>query len=59
MKLSTISSKGQITVPKRIRDMLNLNEGDQIAFILENGNIVVRKANVRIHIEDLEGLAIE
>ena len=31
---STLTSKGQITVPKAIRDKLNLSEGDKLEFIL-------------------------
>ena len=33
MILSTLSSKGQITIPKRIREHLNLGGSDKIAFI--------------------------
>ena len=31
---STLTSKGQITIPKAIRDQLRLSEGDQLEFIL-------------------------
>ena len=31
---STLTSKGQITIPKFIREQLNLSEGDQLEFIL-------------------------
>ncbi|WP_390889297.1 AbrB/MazE/SpoVT family DNA-binding domain-containing protein [Leptodesmis sichuanensis] len=37
MLTSTITSKGQITIPKAIRDLLNLHPGDRIDFIVENG----------------------
>ena len=43
MASSTISSKGQTTLPKEIRDYLNLNVGDEIEFIiLPDGDIVIR-----------------
>ena len=32
---ATITSKGQVTVPKPIRDRLHLKTGDRIDFILE------------------------
>ncbi|MCK5147967.1 AbrB/MazE/SpoVT family DNA-binding domain-containing protein [bacterium] len=36
--LTTLTSKGQLTVPKAIRDRLNLHPGDKIEFILDNKN---------------------
>jgi len=35
MPLSTITSKGQITVPKEVRDVLGLKTGDRVDFRLE------------------------
>ncbi len=35
MEISRLSSKGQVTIPKSIRDMLNLSEGDRVAFVVE------------------------
>jgi AbrB family looped-hinge helix DNA binding protein len=31
----TVTSKGQVTIPKRIRDKLGLSEGTEVEFILE------------------------
>lgn len=36
MSLSTITSKGQITIPKEIREKLMLGTGDKIEFVLTN-----------------------
>lgn len=33
---STITSKGQITIPKEVRENLDLNRGDRIEFVKEN-----------------------
>lgn len=46
MEVSRISSKGQVTIPKSIRDLLKLNEGDRVAFIEENGKVVITKASL-------------
>lgn len=38
--LATITSKGQITLPKGIRDRLHLRAGDKIEFVvLEDGRV--------------------
>jgi AbrB family looped-hinge helix DNA binding protein len=33
---ATMSSKGQVTIPKPIRDQLHLNEGSKLEFSLDN-----------------------
>ena len=43
----TLTSKGQVTIPKAVRDMLGIGPGSEIEFGIENGNIVIRKAGVR------------
>ncbi len=43
MPRSTMTSKGQVTVPKEIRDKLQLRPGDRLVFTLDrNGNMSVR-----------------
>lgn len=39
---STISSKGQITVPQEIRKRLGLRTGDRVEFVVEEGRTVLR-----------------
>ena len=41
MELAKITSKGQITLPISIRKMLNLKDGDKVAFIEKNGQYIV------------------
>ena len=44
--LATMTSKSQITLPKDVRLMLQLEPGDKVAFLpLPDGQIVVSKAN--------------
>lgn len=38
MPSATITSKGQVTIPKQIRDRLNLKTGDTVNFELESDN---------------------
>ena len=37
---ATVTSKGQITLPKALRDHLHLAAGDRVEFILEENNVV-------------------
>ena len=41
MELAKITAKGQITLPISIRRMLNLKEGDKVAFIEKDGNYII------------------
>ena len=39
---SAITSKGQITIPKAIRDQLNLTPGDKVKFFIQpDGHLVI------------------
>ena len=43
MEISRITSKGQTTIPKRIRESCGLREGDSVAFSVEDGAVIMRK----------------
>ncbi len=44
-KSSSISKKGQTTIPVEIREKLSLKEGDSVVYDLRpNGEITIRKA---------------
>ncbi len=45
MATATLTSKGQTTIPKEIRDHLNLKPGDKISFKIEDGRVVLRAKN--------------
>ena len=38
-----VTSKGQITIPKEVRDALGINEGDQIVFRVEQHRALLAK----------------
>lgn len=53
MELSRVSSQGQVTVPKAIRERLNLREGDRVAFLEQRGAVILTKASV-VALRDLQ-----
>ncbi|MHA2173047.1 MAG: AbrB/MazE/SpoVT family DNA-binding domain-containing protein [Candidatus Kariarchaeaceae archaeon] len=44
METSKVTKKGQITIPKAYRELLNLQTGESVIFTLENGNLILKKA---------------
>jgi len=55
MPSATLTSKGQITLPKTIRDLLRLGVGDRVDFIVkEDRTVVLRPATVDVR--ELKGL---
>lgn len=44
MPSSTLSSKGQITVPVEVRKRLGLKPGDRVEFALDEGRTTLRRA---------------
>lgn len=45
---TTLTSKGQVTIPKAVRDQLNLKPGNKVEFRLNDaGEVVVRKSGER------------
>jgi AbrB family looped-hinge helix DNA binding protein len=47
--LSTVTSKGQITLPKAVRDHLRLRSGDRVEFlVLEDGRVELVSATAPV-----------
>ena len=47
MPSTTLTSKGQVTIPKAVRDELGLRVGDRVAFrVLEDGTVVVEPETI-------------
>ena len=38
----TLSSKGQVTIPRQIREILNIKQGDAVDFIVEKGIVKLK-----------------
>ena len=55
MPRATVTSKGQVTIPRSIRRALKVGAGDQLDFVLESGGRVVVQPVVR-DVGELKGL---
>ena len=54
MSTTTLTSKGQITLPKDVREHLHVAEGDRIEFVIEPDGLV-RVRTVSGSVQDLYG----
>lgn len=54
MPTSTLTSRGQTTIPKAIREALQLQPGDRVEFIQEDDRVVLRRA--ASDLTELDGL---
>lgn len=43
VSVGKVTSKGQVTIPKEIRETLGVNEGDKLIFLVEGDKVVLRK----------------
>ena len=67
MPSATITSKGQLTLPKSIRERLRLGAGDRVDFVVtDDGTVVLRPATVDVrelkgflHRRGLKPLSVE
>jgi antitoxin PrlF len=62
MSKSTITTKGQITIPKQVRERMGLRTGDELEFFEESGIYRIRKSvssvalkKYRGYLKDLSG----
>lgn len=52
---ATLSTKGQVTVPKSVREHLKIDTGDRLSFVIQDDGTVVVKPITR-HVGELAGL---
>ena len=50
MDTAKVMAKGQVTIPKRIRELLNLENGDYVTFVVAEEKIQI--VNSKTFIED-------
>ena len=50
MDTAKVMAKGQVTIPKRIRELLNLENGDYVTFVVNNDKVQIQ--NSKIFIEE-------
>lgn len=55
MATARITSKGQITVPKEVRNRLGVEVGDELEFRFEDGRVEIRPVRRR-RIEEFRGI---
>lgn len=52
MITSKITSKAQTTIPQPVRAALHLKEGDELAYRIEDGRVILTKARADQPIDD-------
>jgi antitoxin PrlF len=45
MIVSKLTSKAQTTIPQPVRTALRLKEGDEIAYVIEDGRVYIKRAD--------------
>ena len=48
MDTAKVMAKGQVTIPKRIRELLNLENGDYITFVVNKDKVEIQNSKVFI-----------
>jgi AbrB family looped-hinge helix DNA binding protein len=51
---ATVTSKGQITIPKTVRDRLRLEAGDRVVFVVQGADVILKPA--KTDVRDLYGM---
>ena len=52
---ATVSEKGQVTIPKRLRERLGIRPGQELEFTEEQGRLVATKAGGVDHVAAVYG----
>lgn len=55
MTKATLTSKGQVTIPKEIRDYLKLDTGSKVDFVID-GNGEVKVIPLNVPVQTLSGI---
>lgn len=53
---AVVSEKGQVTIPKQLRDRLGIEPGQELEFSDEDGRLVARKVRERSPVDSVYGI---
>ncbi len=53
---TTVSEKGQVTIPKRLRDRLGIRAGEVLDFTEEGGRLIATKATRQDSVDAVYGI---
>jgi antitoxin PrlF len=56
MPTATLTSKGQTTIPREVREFLKLKPGDRLEFSLDPSSKTVSLRAANVHISSLRGI---
>jgi antitoxin PrlF len=56
MATATLTSKGQTTIPRAVREFLKVKPGDKLEFKINDVDNSVSLKAVNLHISDLQGM---
>ena len=49
MALATLTNKGQVTIPKSVRELLGIHSGDKLEFVaIENGKAYIKPVTKKV-----------
>ena len=48
MDTAKVMAKGQVTIPKRIRELLNLENGDYVTFVVNKDKVQIQNSKAFI-----------
>ncbi|MEW6622902.1 MAG: type II toxin-antitoxin system PrlF family antitoxin [Bacillota bacterium] len=54
-RISSVTKKGQVTIPQVVREKLEINYGDKIEFVIDNDN-QVRIKPIKVNLENIYGV---
>ncbi|HON56820.1 MAG TPA: AbrB/MazE/SpoVT family DNA-binding domain-containing protein [bacterium] len=55
METSTLTKKGQIVIPSKIRKAFDLQSGDKISFVIHNNELIIKPVDKK-YFEELRGV---
>lgn len=51
MDTAKVMAKGQVTIPKRVRELLDLENGDYVTFVVNNDRVEIQNSKAFIAVK--------